>query len=57
MSRQVYEQAIIWASKATERTNFWKKQREASKSDSIRITSESCNLLTGDYLLNYVLVV
>ncbi|KAG1450049.1 hypothetical protein G6F46_010280 [Rhizopus delemar] len=38
MSRQVYEQAIIWASKATERTNFWKKQREASKSDSIRIT-------------------
>jgi hypothetical protein len=38
MSRQVYEQAIIWASKATERSNFWKKQREASKSDSIRIT-------------------
>ncbi|ORE14906.1 ARM repeat-containing protein [Rhizopus microsporus] len=26
--RQVYEQAILWATKATIRSNFWKKQRE-----------------------------
>ncbi|CAO3698380.1 unnamed protein product [Rhizopus stolonifer] len=37
MPRQVYEQAIIWASKATVSSNFWKKQRGTSKSDSLKI--------------------
>ncbi|CEI91815.1 hypothetical protein RMCBS344292_06093 [Rhizopus microsporus] len=35
--RQVYEQAILWATKATIRSNFWKKQRESFKSGSSTI--------------------
>ncbi|KAI9279542.1 hypothetical protein BY458DRAFT_584681 [Sporodiniella umbellata] len=33
ISRQVYEQAIIWAGKATISSNFWKKQKEPPKLD------------------------
>ncbi|CEG71017.1 Putative VPS15 protein kinase [Rhizopus microsporus] len=35
--RQVYEQAILWATKATIRSTFWKKQRESFKSGSSTI--------------------
>ncbi|CAO3700820.1 unnamed protein product [Rhizopus microsporus] len=41
--RQVYEQAILWATKATIRSNFWKKQRESFKSGSSTIMAIGMN--------------
>lgn len=56
MPRQVYEQAIIWASKATVSSNFWKKQRGTSKSDSLKIPSESYNLQTETYAYLFIVM-
>lgn len=34
VSRQVYEQAIVWATKATPSSNFWKKQSSKPVKDN-----------------------